>query len=61
MDKPENPLYWVDYKTVRRAGGSLVVAMPAPFVRKIGLKVGDRVKITYTDEYLKVEKHESSS
>jgi antitoxin component of MazEF toxin-antitoxin module len=44
---PQN-LLWEDYKTVRKVGNSLVVGLPAPFVRKSGLGKGDRVKLVYT-------------
>ncbi len=39
---------FVDYKTVRKIGGSLTISLPPPYARARGIRDGQRVKITYT-------------
>ena len=58
MENQDTELRWVDYKTVRKAGNSLVVGLPGPFVRKVGIKKGDRVKLIYTENSLTIIKVE---
>lgn len=56
MEDQETQLLWTDYKTVRLSGNSLVVGLPAPFVRKARISKGDRVKLTYTETSITITK-----
>jgi len=57
----QEKLKWVDYKTIRKAGGSLVVGLPTPFIKRSGIEKGDRVKIVYTEDSLTITKVQEST